>query len=390
MFIQKDHKRMDILRKYLLSIVLLIISVTAIYTSGFISTGLIILLVVISVVSLNLQYAVIDKQKKEIHANDNKQVQDLPKKDWVHELSQRIVPVWIAQQETVQQQIEVSINGVTEQFASIVVDLNDTLSLVAGNSDDDVGNVVQMSEIQLSTVLTVLQEAATAKTEMLEKIQSLSGYMEELDKMAEEVSKLANQTNLLALNAAIEAARAGESGRGFAVVADEVRNLSAMSAETGKRINDGVTKVRDSIFGVVSVASDSVQRDEVALENSRDVISKVMTRLHDVLKELSRNEEVLKNKTSEVQNDISGVLVNLQFQDRVSQITAALVQNQKDFKQEVDTFISRLESGQAVNQVDVDEWVESMKHHYTTEEQHRNHEGKNAVSVNADEEITFF
>ncbi|MDH5518514.1 MAG: methyl-accepting chemotaxis protein [Gammaproteobacteria bacterium] len=381
---------MDILRKYLLSIVLLIISVTAIYTSGFISTGLIILLVVISVVSLNLQYAVIDKQKKEIHANDNKQVQDLPKKDWVHELSQRIVPVWIAQQETVQQQIEVSINGVTEQFASIVVDLNDTLSLVAGNSDDDVGNVVQMSEIQLSTVLTVLQEAATAKTEMLEKIQSLSGYMEELDKMAEEVSKLANQTNLLALNAAIEAARAGESGRGFAVVADEVRNLSAMSAETGKRINDGVTKVRDSIFGVVSVASDSVQRDEVALENSRDVISKVMTRLHDVLKELSRNEEVLKNKTSEVQNDISGVLVNLQFQDRVSQITAALVQNQKDFKQEVDTFISRLESGQAVNQVDVDEWVESMKHHYTTEEQHRNHEGKNAVSVNADEEITFF
>ncbi|MDH5392424.1 MAG: methyl-accepting chemotaxis protein [Gammaproteobacteria bacterium] len=383
---------MEILKNNIVVLVLFVIAIGAVFTSGYVSSALVIALLLIAVVSSIMQASQLKQLKNEISALSNAAASARPVKDWVHELSQKIIPVWVSQQATVQTQIEESINGVTQQFASIVVDMNDTLQLVAGDgSGEDVGMVVQMSEIQLSTVLSVLQEAASAKTEMLEKIQSLSGYMEELDKMAEEVGNLANQTNLLALNAAIEAARAGESGRGFAVVADEVRNLSALSGETGKRINDGVTKVRGSITDVVSVASDSVQRDEVALDNSREVIGKVMSRLNGVLSGLSQNQEILRSKTTEVQDDISGVLVNLQFQDRVSQISAAIMQNQQDFKKEVDTFVQLVDAGKVPNSVNVDEWVENMKQHYTTQEQHRDHEGGAAGgNDNKDEEITFF
>ena len=383
---------MQYIRSHFVSILLILIAIIALMSSAEAAKIFLVISSVIAIIALTIKTNKASKNQTEVNISAD-EVENVYQKDWVHELAQRILPVWINQEETVRSQTEESISGITNQFATIVSDMNDTMALVSGENTDgeDVSMVVQNSEVQLSVVLSVLEEAAGAKTEMLQTIQGLSGYMEELDKMAEEVGSLAKQTNLLALNAAIEAARAGESGRGFAVVADEVRSLSVQSGETGKRINEGVGQVRDSILKVVNVASDSVQRDEVALENSRAVIGNVMSRLHSVLTELSKNEEFLKNKTSEVQREISEVLVNLQFQDRVSQITAAIIQNQQDFKTEVDTFMQLVESNQEPNSVDVDAWVENMKRHYTTDEQHRDHHGESDKnSEDTEEEITFF
>jgi methyl-accepting chemotaxis protein len=378
---------MQFIGKYLSLVIMVLVAVAAIFTTGVISDALIIILLIISIATLLIKSSSAANQSTESELAENN-ISPAIQKDWVHDLAQKIMPVWVSQAETVRSQTEDSINGITVQFARIVDDMNDTMELVSGEGGEDIGSVVQSSEVQLTVVLSVLEEAAVAKTEMLETIQGLSSYMEDLDKMAEEVGSLAKQTNLLALNAAIEAARAGESGRGFAVVADEVRNLSVQSGSTGKRINDGVALVRDSIVKVVKVASESVERDEVALENSRAVIGNVMSKLNSVLSELSGQKEILKSKTSEVQNEISGVLVNLQFQDRVSQITAAVIQNQRDFQNEVDTFIQLIDAGQAPNEVDVDAWVENMKRHYTTQEQHDDHHGEDSAAE--EEEITFF
>ena len=381
---------MGFFQKSIFPIALMAMAILSVMFSGVVGIVLIALIVMLAVFALRKKDKMIEQLRQELVDQQQQAAEKPLTKDWVHELAQKIIPVWVNQSETVRQQTEESINGISSQFATIVADMNDTLGLVAGQeSGEDVATVVQSSEVQLSVVLSVLEEAASAKTEMLDNIQSLSSYMEELDKMAEEVGNLANQTNLLALNAAIEAARAGESGRGFAVVADEVRSLSIQSGETGKRINDGVGQVRESIGSVVKVASDSVQRDEVALENSRAVIGNVMNKLQSVLGDLSQNENILKEKNAEVQQEISGVLVNLQFQDRVSQILSAVIKNQEDFKTEVDTFVGLVESGQAPNEIDIDAWVEKMKHHYTTEEQHRNHAGDSSADV-ADEEIEFF
>lgn len=366
------------------------LGIAAAFTSGYVATALIVGLIVVSIYSLFSQANVMQAALESAQQRPEIEPIEAGIKDWIHELIPRIVPLWINQTEMARQQTESAVVDLSAQFAAIVTGLSDTLEMVASHgSGEDVSSAVINSEVQLNVVLAVLEEASAAKTEMLGKVEALSGYMEELDKMAVEVSNLANQTNLLALNAAIEAARAGERGRGFAVVADEVRNLSVQSGTTGKRINEGLFQVRESITDVVKVASDSVQRDEVALGNSKQVIGGVMAKLQSMLSDLSHNEQILTSKNSEVSNEISGVLINLQFQDRVSQILQGVMRNQEDFQTEVERFISLTLTGDHPMPVDVDSWVEDMKKHYTTEEQHSTHGGK--VSSNAaDEEIEFF
>lgn len=380
---------MNLLREKIFIAAIIMAGFGAIFTSGLIATLLISCVILISVTGLIIQKGRINHLTREIEDTKKQEKNHVIEADWVHELIPRIMPVWMAQTETARMQTEQAVTELSAQFGKIVNDLNETLDVVESEAGEDVSSAVNSSEVQLSVVLNVLQEAASAKTEMLEKVESLSTYMEELDKMALEVGNLANQTNLLALNAAIEAARAGESGRGFAVVADEVRNLSIQSGETGKRINEGLEQVRGSITDVVKVATDSVKRDDVALDNSKEVIGNVMSKLHKTLSELSQREGLLKNKSTEVRNEITGVLINLQFQDRVSQILGGVLSNQTDFKDEVDTFVRLSAAGSEPNQVNVEEWVNNMKKHYTTEEQHLNHAGDSTANV-ADEDIEFF
>jgi methyl-accepting chemotaxis protein len=92
----------------------------------------------------------------------------------------------------------------------------------------------------------------------VERVQSLSQRVGEIEGILVLIKDIADETNLLALNAAIEAARAGESGRGFAVVADEVRRLAERSKAAAAQIGS-----------LVGSAQMQAQATVTAVENRR-------------------------------------------------------------------------------------------------------------------------
>nr|WP_283246502.1 methyl-accepting chemotaxis protein [Pseudomonas insulae] len=225
----------------------------------------------------------------------------------------------------------------------------------------------------------MLDDTRTERECFLNEIRELSGFVTELHGMAEDVAKIAAQTNLLALNAAIEAARAGESGRGFSVVADEVRKLSTMSGGTGAKITEKVQVMGRSMESMVTRAEQMDTLNQSKLSEAEQIVGNVLGDLASGVAQLEQRLELLQGNSREVEHSINAVLVDLQFQDRVSQIISHVTAD-----------MQRLQASLGQGSVPSSrEWLQVLEASYTTLEQQRVHSGQSSSGVQQSS-VTFF
>ncbi|MFZ2853342.1 MAG: methyl-accepting chemotaxis protein, partial [Rhodocyclaceae bacterium] len=300
-----------------------------------------------------------------------------------------ILPVWSRHLETVRVQTEDAINALAARFAGISEKLGTAVRAsreAAGGSADlaggEGGSLVAMLEAtraELAAIVASLRAALEGKGHMLDEVARLAAFADDLRGMAEDVGKIAGQTNLLALNAAIEAARAGEAGRGFAVVADAVRELSTQSGQTGKRISSTIGAVTAAIDATLLAAKQTARVDAQSMHDADAAVNAILERFHTATAGLGASAEILQRESSGIRNEVTDVLVSLQFQDRVSQMLGHIEQDMH--KLEART------SGAGI--LDANAWLDELARSYTTDEQRVVHHGV-ASARPAASEITFF
>jgi methyl-accepting chemotaxis protein len=303
------------------------------------------------------------------------------------------MPIWAKQVESSRQQTETAIVSLTNRFTGISSRLEDTVQAsqlaageLAGNSSGGAVQVLAQSEGELVQVIDSLKATQASRDETLAQVRNLTAYTGELRTMAADVAAIAAQTNLLALNAAIEAARAGEAGRGFAVVADAVRSLSSKSSETGQQMSAKVDIINSAITQLVQAASSGADQDSQSVSVSEDSIQRVLERFKSVTGRLAESADLLQQESFGIRDELTEVLVNLQFQDRVSQILSHVRDNIEDLHVHMQQ--ASQSPDQAVS-IDARQWLARMETTYATEEQRRNHHGESGAHQNS-QEITFF
>lgn len=104
----------------------------------------------------------------------------------------------------------------------------------------DVINMFVRSSYQEKQNAHLLEKLRTGIAKAAKEIESANAS-------ASQIAAFGQRQNMLALNASIEAARAGEAGRGFSVVATEVQKLAGSMAETGKGINESLSRLTITI-----------------------------------------------------------------------------------------------------------------------------------------------
>ena len=246
------------------------------------------------------------------------------------QFGEQVATVWASHIDASRTQMETAVVALVERFSSIVMKLEQALAASGAARNHEGGSIVEVfaaSEKELRSLLDMLAGAAASKQQMLQKIEGLQEITVQLQRMAADVASIAWQTNLLALNAALEAARAGEAGRGFAVVATEVRMLSNRSADAGKHIAQQVSQISAAIGATCQAASASVREETRAAQASEAMIGKVLSSFRGVTDALVQSSDLLQRESSGIQSEVSDALMQLQFQDRVSQILSHVQQN---------------------------------------------------------------
>ncbi|MDB6141904.1 MAG: Methyl-accepting chemotaxis protein [Pseudomonas sp.] len=298
----------------------------------------------------------------------------------LRELLSGVLPQWRKQIELARSQTTSAADGLTHKFVAMSQQMTNTIALSSdADSNQGVFEVIRNAQIELPKAIGVLDSTRADREHFLAQVHTLGDFVDELFSMAEDVAKIASQTNLLSLNAAIEAARAGESGRGFSVVADEVRKLSTLSGATGGRITEKVRVMGSSIRGVIEQAGQVAETEQVMVREVGGIVSQVLGELGLGVAQLEQRIALLEHSSREVEHTVSEVLVDLQFQDRVSQITSHIT---LDMNRLQDHLYDALPP-------DSLEWMQVLESTYTTREQVLIHGGDKHAQVEQSS-VTFF
>lgn len=310
-------------------------------------------------------------------------------------LCQQVLPIWANQIEMARSHTEEAISNLAQRFDALSQRLDAAVKASQGSmgDDDESGSIVELlkhGQVRLSSITDGLSSSLAEKEKLLQSIESLSGFTEALSKMASEVSSIASQTNLLSLNAAIQSARAGDAGHGFSVVADEVRKLARSSGEVGKQINNTIVSVNEAIDNTLGISQNFARKDKETLNYAEYTISTVLNEFSKAAEKLSESAEVLRTENSAINDEISEVFTELQFQDRVSQILILVTNDLNKLEQHLNEAEEEKNVKGNLISVDAEKWIEELTQTYTMKEQLEAHEGAKTIESEQMSGITFF
>ena len=315
--------------------------------------------------------------------------------DGQQHFSDEVSQVWGRHIETSRTQMESAVNALSGRFSGIVDKLDQAVYTAATETQSVKGggrslvDVFAKGEQELGAIVRTQKASLDNTVGMLEKVQNMNRFVSDLQEMAAEVAKIAQQTNLLSLNAAIEASRSGEQGRGFAVVASEFRMLSRKSGDTGRSIADKVSSIQDEIVQIAREAGESVNAGQSSMSETEANISRVIDDFRVITQALEHSSTHLQEESVGIQAEVNQALVELQFQDRVSQMMTHVKANIDRFPTYVAEHRLAIDQDGTLRPVDSTELLGELQKTYVMEDQHVIHQG-GAVGQKKSVGVTFF
>ncbi|MBD7909814.1 methyl-accepting chemotaxis protein [Clostridium cibarium] len=232
------------------------------------------------------------------------------------------------------------VNFTANEISNVVVQIADSASKQAKNTEDGVNKVSNLSACidknnsNMAALNNIMKKVETYKTEGMDMLSLLknentqsnnsihniheiiidtNNKAAEIKQASQMIKDISEQTNLLALNAAIEAARAGEDGKGFAVVAEEIRNLAEESNKFTKEIDETITNLiyrTENAVETMNKITEIISNEHACLNKTSDKftgISENIEKSSSSLENLNNTSKFMKNQS----DDINEIIQNL-------------------------------------------------------------------------------
>ncbi|MGB4660073.1 MAG: methyl-accepting chemotaxis protein [Mobilitalea sp.] len=174
-------------------------------------------------------------------------------------------------------QLAISVNEVAENavtLATVVAETRDD-SVIVNNKMQETVEVSEKGKADMEKVSVAMNAIRDSIHKLEAAINRVGSASIEITNIVDAIGDIAEQTNLLSLNASIEAARAGTAGRGFAVVASEIGNLAKTSSDSVQNISKLTTEINRLINDAVNQSGDTVKNIGESSELIRTAIDSI-------------------------------------------------------------------------------------------------------------------
>ncbi len=168
----------------------------------------------------------------------------------------------------------------------------------------------------MQKILFISQKAMAMVYAMDDTMQQL----QQVESLLSRIRKITRQTKFLALNASIEAGRHSDISQGFGVVADEVRDVAHAIENLSDDMTDKITMIGQSIRHSYATLQDVATTDMSGHIHSREKLDVLMQSL---MRQNQRTHQVMAESAAiadQIAHTISGMTMQLQFQDRTTQL----------------------------------------------------------------------
>lgn len=198
----------------------------------------------------------------------------------------------------------------------------------------------------VALLVTEVETSVKNGTIVMDKLEALNHYMEEMNSIVELIGGITSQTGLLALNASIEAARAGDAGRGFSVVATEISGMATRTKEATVNITQLIDNVSSAIREVVGVISQMVAGINEEKEGATNAAGSF---------------EAIQNNTYSIRDNMKNLKKTVSQLQEANQMIVDSVQTISAISEEVAAHASETMSAEEANAVVMDEIIDILQ-----------------------------
>lgn len=292
-------------------------------------------------------------------------------------MGREILPVWRRQLAASRDEADRGVAQLLQHFSSLSDGLNDAIAateagdglrITAGANDD----LIERHPEAMALLDGSVQQLRTERLAMLAVLRDLESGQEQMLRIARDIGKLSRHAGMVAMNAAIEANRAGQSQGGFGAVAQEVRELADQAHDSGQQLLKLVSGSVERLVEMRRTAELADESDETLAiqtrQRARALVDTLVAELGTTLEQSRR----LRETSQRVRDDLDGVFVGFQFQDRLNQMLGSL-------QDDMDRFEEWLRQAREAGPADAQRWLDRLEATYTMEEQRSFHHGTTEI-----------
>ena len=233
-------------------------------------------------------------------------------------------------------QIESSVVGVCESFQGIAARARQTVARTTGflgqEGDEPTDKrsfdgLIESCSQTLVKILSATEEANEISRRAVDRIQQMDKASQLVSRALLQFEEIARGNRILALNARIEAARAGEHGAGFGVVAVEVLTQTERSQKLTAQVSDLISNLRGLARSTLDDLKQMNEQGHKRTEQSRLEVDGSLRDLQVAHGEMKRMLTGMTEEGALLATDIVAAVRGLQFQDRISQRIAHVVED---------------------------------------------------------------